>query len=83
MIKNLYTVFDSVAGLCLSPMVFRNHAEATRALSTLVNEKDTQYAANPGDYVLMFIGTFDETNGALYAANEILCNARSLLKGQS
>lgn len=65
MIKYIYSVFDNKAELFGNPFVMKTNGEALRAFKSLVNDKNTMPGQHPGDFVLLNLGKFDDTTGAI------------------
>lgn len=63
MIRNVYSIFDSKAGIYTPPFHCITDGEAIRAFSDAANSKDHYVGRHPGDYTLMKIGTFDDQSG--------------------
>lgn len=64
MVKRIYSILDSKAGLFGPLMAFHRDGEAMRALDATVNSKqDSQISKHPEDFRLFFVGTFDEESG--------------------
>lgn len=62
---NMYAVFDQKAQAYGNPVFFRTHGEATRVLEDEILKGDTLIAKHPEDFVLFFIGHFDEVSGVM------------------
>lgn len=60
---NLYAVYDSVAGMHLSPFVAQNHGVATRSFGDQVGNPQSPFHAHPDNYVLFHLGTYDLQSG--------------------
>lgn len=58
-----YSVFDKAVGAYLPPVFVRSRGEVLRTFDAAVNTAEHQFARNREDYVLMFIGLFDDANG--------------------
>lgn len=60
MIKlNVYAVFDSKAGMHMSPFLSQNHGVATRLFADQVADGRLPFKAHPEDYILFCLGSFD------------------------
>lgn len=60
---NLYCVRDRKANLCHRPVSDRDHVQAIRAFELSCRNPDSQFAQWPGDFELLFLGTFDVQTG--------------------
>lgn len=56
----MFSVYDSKAKAFMNPMFLPQVGQATRLFANAVNSKDHQFGANPSDYTLFHIGTFDD-----------------------
>lgn len=65
MLTNAYSLFDNKALVFHTPWFQPTHGAATRMVSDLVNDMQTQVGRHPGDYVLYQIGTYDDSKGQL------------------
>lgn len=85
MYLNAYAVYDSGADLWNSPFFMRTQAEAVRAFGSLSQDLKTQIGQHPGDFVLYFIGTYDDNSGRMEALDEpqVISVAADLLKPPS
>jgi len=63
MIYNVYSIFDSKAEAYLPPFILPKKAMALRTFSDCVNSDTHQFGANPADYTLFELGTFNDENG--------------------
>lgn len=65
MITRAYTIFD-VKAMAYSPPFFQlTDGLAQRLLQDLVHDQTTSMARHPSDFVLYFVGTFDDQSGIL------------------
>lgn len=62
MMKQLYTIYDSVAQVFHKPFEGHNDADAIRAFTQSFTEGKQ---ANKEDYVLYHIGSFNDSNGEI------------------
>ena len=63
MIKQIYSIYDSVADEFGAPVIFNNDAQACRAFDReITNNKDIY---SPGDYRLYNIGIFSMETGEI------------------
>jgi len=56
---NLYAVFDSVAGMHLTPFVAQNHGVAVRSFGDQCGNPNSPFHIHPDNYILFHIGTYD------------------------
>jgi len=54
------TVRDVAAEAYLNPLFVRSKGEAIRSFSDEVNNKDSMLGKHPSDYVLFYLGTYDQ-----------------------
>ena len=66
-IQNIYSIRDSAAEAFLPPFFMANDVMAIRAFASLVNEKGHLFNANPQDFALYCIGSFDASHGTITA----------------
>lgn len=62
MVHRMFSVFDVKAGAYLPPFVLPTEGMATRVFTDCVNSPKHQFGANPGDYTLFELGSFDDAN---------------------
>ena len=60
----MFSVFDEKVGAFLPPMFMRSRGEAIRSFSAAVGSKDHQFSMFPSDFVLYFLGEFNDQNGS-------------------
>lgn len=66
MIQQVFTVFDSAAGLFLEPFFCRTVEEALRKFRATVNHPDAGNISKfPEDYTLFHIGQYEQETGLL------------------
>lgn len=64
--KQIYSVFDLVAGQMFGPLlVLPNHAVARRTFQDALMGEGSVMAPHPADYVLIHIGTINVETGAI------------------
>lgn len=85
MVMNVYSVFDSVAGVFSRPYFLNNDNLAVRAFGDAVADKSTGLYVHVDDYKLYKIGVFDDISGQLVACDtpQFISNAsdfKSLIK---
>lgn len=61
----MYSIYDSKAKYYMNPFIQRNHAEALRSLTQAVKDPQTTIAKHPADFVLMYLGDFNDENGQI------------------
>lgn len=64
---NIYTILDEVAETYSTPFFQGNDALAERSFDQLTNSDDTIVYANPTDFRLYRIATFDDKTGVIVA----------------
>lgn len=57
------TVRDVAAEAYLPPLFVRSKGEAIRSFSDEVNNKDSMLGKHPSDYVLFYLGTYEQNTG--------------------
>lgn len=62
-----FSVYDSKAKAYLPPFFLHNTGMATRIFQNCANDPTHTFGANPGDYTLFHIGSFDDNTGTLEA----------------
>lgn len=60
---NAYTLFDSKSLVFNQPFFAHNHAVATRMVSDIAQDTNTQIGRHPSDFILYKIGTYDDATG--------------------
>lgn len=60
---NVYSIFDRAVGAHLQPFFARSEGEAIRMLRQAVNDPQSGFHANPGDFTLCFHGEFSDQTG--------------------
>lgn len=61
----LYTVFDNKVGAFAAPFVCRAKGEAIRSFQQACSDDNLPFKKAPGDYVLYYVGGWDDQNGRL------------------
>lgn len=59
-VKHICTVRDVKAEAYLPPIFVRSKGEAIRSFADEVNNQDSMLGKHPADYVLFYLGSFDE-----------------------
>lgn len=72
MILQAYSVYDRKALQYHPPFFATNDGSAIRSFKDLANDQNTTVGRHPGDYVLFNVGSYEDSNGALVAANPVL-----------
>lgn len=62
---NIYAVFDSKAGVHMSPWLATNHGVASRSFGDQVMNPESPFNRHPDDFILFCLGTFDMVTGAM------------------
>lgn len=65
MILQLYSVVDMKVGAFMPPFSARARGEALRSFQSACQDEKHQFNAHRGDYVLFFLGEFDDTEGLI------------------
>lgn len=82
MITNIYTIFDTKAGIYNKPFFLINDAVAERNARQLLTEPN-DIQTNPEDFVLFKLGTYDDSSAefdllpapaVMYRFHELLSN---------
>lgn len=63
----LYVIYDRIAGVYSNPRVQHNKEDAIRTFKYMTNN---QKDAEPSDYELYYIGTFDTKSGNVVALDK-------------
>lgn len=63
----LYSVQDTKVGAFMPPFSARARGEALRSFMGACQDEKHQFFAHKGDYVLYFLGAFEDTGGLLEA----------------
>lgn len=67
---NVYAVWDVKSKLFSNPFFMTRDGQAIRAFSDLANNKETTVGRYPGDYELVYLGSWDENNGLFVNENQ-------------
>lgn len=65
MILNAYSIYDSKSQAFGLPFFQATDGLAIRSFSDIANDRQTLIARHPGDFMLIRIGTFDDSVGEL------------------
>jgi hypothetical protein len=63
--KQLYTVYDSKAGVYGHPTVARSKGDAIRSFTDAANNPEHIFCNHCEDFTLLLIGEFDEHSGTI------------------
>lgn len=75
----IYSIYDRAVGAHLQPFFARSEGEAIRMLRQAVNNPDSGFHSNPGDYTLCHHGEFSDQTGTFEtSAVQNLINLSSL-----
>lgn len=66
--NRMYSVYDRKTLVYLPPYFALTDGAAIRTLSDAVADRNNMLAKHPNDYVLYFVGEFDDTNGQVLPA---------------
>lgn len=64
MIQGVYSVFDTKANAFLQPFFSVTKGSAIRSFSDAVNDPNHMIAKHREDYVLFYLGTFEDLSGS-------------------
>lgn len=79
----IFSVRDTKVNAFMTPWFAPTKGAAIRSLSDAVNgDKDGPVAKHPGDYILFYVGEFDEVTGQILplVAPEQVCAASDLIE---
>ncbi|AXH77656.1 MAG: nonstructural protein [Microviridae sp.] len=62
----MFSVFDIKAEAFMVPWFMPAQGQAVRAFSDLVEDRNSMVGKHPGDYKLVYIGEFDDSNGEFF-----------------
>lgn len=65
MIVGIYAVHDAKAGAYMAPFTLANDGMAKRSFINEVGRPDSLVGQNPGDFVLVRLGSFDDLTGVV------------------
>lgn len=84
MILRCYSVFDRKSLVYAPPFFSHTDGSAVRALEGGVSDVNSAIGSHPTDYVLFFIGTYDDAKGAMSPVSPLVhvVDAISLVKQQ-
>lgn len=60
---NVYSVYDKAVNAFLQPFYARSAGEAIRSFTELANDSNTNVGRHPTDFLLMFLGEYDDNSG--------------------
>jgi len=77
-----YSVYDNKALRYFPPYFASTDGEAVRNFADMANDSQTNIGRHPSDYVLYFVGSYDDSNGLFQAEQPMrhVADATSLLK---
>ncbi len=77
---NIYSIYDTAAGLYSRPFFTASDAQASREFSDLATDKNHPVGMHPEDYSLFRVGLWDDNKALLTnEANECLATALELV----
>lgn len=81
-INRMYSVFDRKSLIWSPPISQPTDASAVRSLAEAVSDNNHPIGKHPSDYVLFFIGEFDDAKGLLSSVNPLVhvCDAIALVR---
>lgn len=65
MIYKVYSIFDTEVKAYMQPFFLRSKGEAIRALTSLLEDKNSNVAKYPEQFVLFEIGDYDDEKGLI------------------
>lgn len=71
MMLKMFSVYDVKARAFAQPFYFAEKGQAIRAFISAVNDDKTMLSKYPEDYMLYFIGTFDDSTAELTFNNPV------------
>lgn len=66
---NFYSVFDKKAEAYMQPFAMQSDGVAIRSFSDEVNKEGSNLNGHPEDYVLCFLGTFEDHDGLFFCCD--------------
>lgn len=63
----MFSVYDKAVGCYMQPFFTRSKGEAIRSFSDACSDNNTNFCKHPEDFVLFFIGEYDEDDGCLFS----------------
>ncbi|AXH74602.1 MAG: nonstructural protein [Microviridae sp.] len=84
-VKQLYTVYDRVAGRHFNPFPEDNDAAAMRSFRMMANNVESMISQNPDDFDLYHVGDFDPYDAQLDGVDiiRLVINAAVLIHKKS
>ena len=80
MIMRIFTVCDLKTGVYSHPFYEVSNGSAVRAFTDTVRTNDHPFNRHPEDYVLYFIGEYDDTIGRIYSTEpELIVTASNVI----
>lgn len=68
----MFSVYDRKVEAYTFPFTARSYGEAERMIENTRKDRTTSLGMNPGDYVVYYLGEFDEDTGTFTEKKEIL-----------
>lgn len=62
---NIYSIYDTAAGIYQKPFVAQSHGEVTRSFSDIACDAEHPIGQHPEDYTLFCLGTFNDGTGEI------------------
>lgn len=72
MTRNIYSVYDVKAELYGPIILMKSHGEVLRGFQDLCEDKNTMPGRHPGDFKIVYLGSFDDVTGFLSATDPVL-----------
>lgn len=84
MVTELYSIFDRATLVHNKPFHQHSEKEAIRTCTQIVNDPSQQPSHNPEDYILFFVGTYDDSNAEIVSVPpRKICGLHELVKTSS
>lgn len=76
----IYTIYDTKAQIYNKPFHQQNKAVALRTATDLANDPNSEIAKNPEDYIMFYLGTYDDQTAKHDLTEpEVLCKFHELV----
>ncbi|WNK13308.1 MAG: nonstructural protein [Microvirus sp.] len=84
MLLRIYSVHDGAVGAFMTPFFERSDASASRAFSAAIMDEKHAMSRFPSDYVLHFVGIFDDSSGRVSCddASQVLLRGVDVAKAK-
>ena len=68
---NVFSVYDKAVGAYLQPFFARSKGEAVRSFTDAANSNDHNFHRHSMDYVLMYLGEFDDISSVFICGEPV------------